>query len=245
MRKKLKLKHSATVTAVYIIIRVTVIAVGAAAIFHGRYYTAFQCLLSLALFMLPTLLEREFAIELPNTLEVLVILFIFASTFLGEVQGYYEQFPFWDTLLHTVSGFLTTSIGISMIDILSRSEHTKFTLTPGVVSLFAFCFSMTSGVVWEFYEFAADMLFYTDMQKDVYIHGFTSVLLNGGMRVEVDSAMLNGIRLNGWLDIGLIDTMKDMLMNAIGSIVFSVFGYVYIKTRGSGWITRLLMRLKK
>lgn len=238
------MKHAnAVVLTVYLIIRIIVAAALVSAILDGRLYTAFQCLLSLVLFLLPSILNRRFSIELPNTLEVLVILFIFASAFLGEVHGWYLQYPIWDSMLHTVSGFLTTAIGMSMIDLLNRSEHVKFRLSAGFVVLFSFCFSITVGVLWEFFEFAADMLFHMDMQKDAYVQSFTSALLGGG-RISVNTAALNGSPLPGWLDIGLIDTMKDLLVCAAGAVIFCVFGYFYLKFRGSGWITRLMPRRK-
>ncbi|MBQ8551200.1 MAG: hypothetical protein IJ428_00135 [Clostridia bacterium] len=236
-------KPSALNLTVYIIVRIVVLSNGVLALVDGRIFTALQCLLSLVLFMLPTLLERRFKIELPSTLELIVILFIFASTFLGEVGGYYDRYRLWDTLLHVTSGFLTTAIGFSMIDILNRSEHVKFTLSAGFVALFAFCFSMTIGVVWEFYEFAMDMIFVTDMQKDTIVHEFSSVLLDLPA-ARVESAVLNGVELDGWLDIGLIDTMKDLLVCAVGAVMFSVFGYIYVKTREQKWITRLMPRKK-
>ena len=232
------------VLVLYVASRLFVIAAAAAALFSGQLYTAGQCLLTLFLFALPAILERRFAVQLPDTLEMLVILFLFASNFLGEVRDCYGQFPLWDTILHTVSGFLTTAIGMSMIDILNRSERVKFTLAPGFVVLSAFCFSMTSGVVWEFFEFAADTLFHTDMQKDTFVHGITSVTL-GGEYIPVESAVLNGEALPGWLDIGLFDTMKDLIANAAGALFFCLFGILYLKSRGSVWITRLLPKWKK
>lgn len=234
-------KPSALNITVYIVIRTVVLTSGILALTDGRIFAALQCLLSLLLLMLPTLLERRLQIELPSPLELVVILFIFASTFLGEVGGYYSKYKLWDALLHTVSGFLTTAIGFSMIDILNNSERVKFTLSAGFVALFAFCFSMTVGVLWEFYEFAVDMLFSTDMQKDTLVHEFSSALL-GLDNVKVDSAILNGTELDGWLDIGLIDTMKDLIVCGAGALIFSVFGHIYLKTREQKWITRLIPR---
>jgi len=229
------------VLVLYVASRLFVIAAAAAALCSGQLYTAGQCLLTLFLFALPAILERRLSVQLPDTLEVLVILFLFASTFLGEVRGCYGQFPLWDTALHTVSGFLTTAIGISMIDLLNRSERVKFSLTPGFVVLFSVCFSMTSGVVWEFWEFAADMLLHMDMQKDTFVHSFSSALLGGG-HITVESASLNGEPLVGWLDIGLIDTMKDLLANAAGALSFALFGWLHLKHRAAGWVTQLMPR---
>ncbi len=234
---------SALNITVYIIMRTVVLTSGILALFDGRIFTALQCLLSLILLMLPTLLERRLKIELPSPFELIVILFIFASTFLGEVGGYYSKYKLWDALLHTVSGFLTTAIGFSMIDILNNSERVKFTISAGFVALSAFCFSVTVGVAWEFYEFAMDMFFLTDMQKDTQIYEFSSALLDMH-NVRVDSAILNGKELDGWIDIGLIDTMKDLLVCSAGALTFSIFGYIYIKTREQKWITRLIPKKK-
>lgn len=231
------------VLVLYVASRLFVIAAAAAALCSGQLYTAGQCLLTLFLFALPSILEHRLSVQLPDTLEILVILFLFASTFLGEVRNCYEHFPLWDTVLHTVSGFLTTAIGISMIDLLNQSERVKFTLLPGFVVLFAVCFSMTAGVLWEFWEFGADTLLHMDMQKDTFIHGFASSQLGGGY-ITVDTASLNGEPLAGWLDIGLYDTMKDLIANASGALSFALFGWLYLKYRTAGWVTRLMPRRK-
>lgn len=110
------------------------------------------------------------------------------------------------------------------------------------VSLVAFCFSMTIGVLWEFFEFGMDRLFLMDMQKDTIIHSITSVMLDPtNMNIpvtigDITSVAVNGQELGfgGYLDIGLYDTMEDLFVNFIGAVTFSVIGYFYIKHRGKG-----------
>lgn len=208
------------------------------------YFVAFQSILALILFLLPTILDHRFNIELPDVLETIVILFIFSSIFLGEIRGFYEQYPLWDKLLHISSGFLTAAIGFSLIDILNRHGNIGLKLSPIFVAIFGFCFSMTVGVVWEFFEFGMDQLLGFDMQKDVYITQFSSVLL-GDITVNIESVVVNGVEWESYVDIGLIDTMQDLIVNAIGAVVFSIFGWIYITKRGKkGWIENLLPRTK-
>ncbi|QEK18940.1 hypothetical protein LAJLEIBI_02964 [[Clostridium] hylemonae DSM 15053] len=115
-------------------------------------------------------------------------------------------------------------------------------LSPVFVAIVAFCFSMTIGVIWEFFEFGMDQIFHFDMQKDTIVHTISSVMLDpaGGNHPEVieniTDAAVNGqsLGLGGYLDIGLIDTMKDLLVNFAGAVVFSVIGYFYVKNRGKG-----------
>lgn len=237
--------HSGSVViAVHIIICAAVIISMISALAGGHLFVAMQCFLTILLCALPNILNRKFGIEFPSALELAAILFIFASTFLGEILGFYNQFPLWDTILHTMSGFLMAAIGFSLTEMMNRSEYTRFSLSPGFVAFFAFCFSMTTGVVWEFYEFGMDMLFAMDMQKDTFVGTITSVLIEKE-HLQVESAILNGEILPRWLDIGLIDTMKDLFANAAGAIIFSLFGMIYMKKFESGWIIHFIPRSKK
>ena len=165
---------------------------------------------------------------------------------MGELGCYFISYPHWDSMLHTVTGFLCAATGFALIDILNRNSRIKFTLSPVYVALVAFCFSMTVGVLWEFFEFGMDRLFLLDMQKDTVVTSITSVMLdptNKNIPVTIDgitSVAVNGTDLgfNGYLDIGLYDTMADLFVNFIGAVVFSVIGYFYIKRRGKGKIAK-------
>lgn len=229
---------------VYIIVRLIMVASFIFALAAKNYYTAFQCVLVLVLFMLPNFVNAKFRLNMPNVLEILIILFIFASIFLGEMRDFYTIFPHWDTMLHTISGFVMAAIGISLINILNKSERVPFILSPFFVALFSFCFSMTIGVFWEFFEYAADMLLKFDMQKDTYITAITSTLINGAKTLPIDSVTVNGTELTGYIDIGLIDTMNDLLVNALGAFVLSVSGWLYLKGKGNAWIREFILYKK-
>ena len=236
------IRRQPVVFAVYLVLRLIVLASLVSAILRQEYESAFVCVLVLFLFMLPFFIQKNFGIRLPSTLEIIILLFIFAAEILGELQSYFIQYPYWDTILHTTNGFLCAAVGFSLIDILNRDAKIKFTLSPVYVALAAFCFSMTIGVLWEFFEFGMDRLFHMDMQKDTIVHTISSVMLdptNSNIPITIDgitSVAVNGRDLGfpGYLDIGLYDTMEDLFVNFIGATVFSVIGYFYLKHRGEG-----------
>ena len=236
------IRRQPVVFAVYLVLRLIVLASLVSAILRQEYESAFVCVLVLFLFMLPFFIQKNFGIRLPSTLEIIILLFIFAAEILGELQSYFIQYPYWDTMLHTTNGFLCAAVGFSLIDILNRDAKIKFTLSPVYVALAAFCFSMTIGVLWEFFEFGMDRLFHMDMQKDTIVHTISSVMLdptNSNIPITIDgitSVVVNGrdLGFTGYLDIGLYDTMEDLFVNFIGATVFSVIGYFYLKHRGEG-----------
>ena len=240
----MELKEHKSSAIVYFTLRALVMIVMVLQIFNRNYENVFLCLLTLLLLVVPSLVQVTMKIELPTTLEIIILVFIFAAEILGEIQEFYILFPFWDTVLHTLNGFLAAAIGFSMVDLLNRSERMMFKLSPLFMAIVAFCFSMTIGVVWEFFEFGMDQLFHTDMQKDTIVHAVYSVLLDpaGGNRAAgitgITQVVVNGqdLGLGGYVDIGLIDTMKDLIVNFIGAVVFSVIGFFYVKNRGGGGV---------
>lgn len=243
---KAAIRRQPSVFAVYTILRLIVLATLVSSILRGEYESAFICLLVLILFILPFFIQQNFGIQLPTTLEIIILLFIFAAEILGELEGYFITYPNWDTMLHTTTGFLCAATGFALIDILNRNSRIKFHLSPIYVALAAFCFSMTVGVLWEFFEFGMDRLFHLDMQKDTVVQSITSVMLdptNSNTPVTIDgihSVAVNGndLGFDGYLDIGLYDTMEDLFVNFIGAVTFSVIGYFYIKHRGKGKLAR-------
>lgn len=243
---KAVIRRQPTVFAVYTVLRLIVLATLVSSIIRGEYESAFICLLVLGLFVLPFFIQQNFGIELPSTLEIIILLFIFASEILGELKCYFITYPHWDSMLHTTTGFLCAATGFALIDILNRNSKIKFQLSPIYVAVAAFCFSMTVGVLWEFFEFGMDRLFMMDMQKDTVVNAITSVMLdptNSNIPVTIDgitSVTINGqeLGLGGYLDIGLYDTMGDLFVNFIGAVVFSTIGYFYIKQRGKGKLAK-------
>ena len=246
LRLKATIRQQPAVFAVYVVLRLIVVAELVLSILRGEYESAFICLLVLILFILPFFIQQNFGIQLPTTLEIIILLFIFAAEILGELEGYFITYPNWDTMLHTTTGFLSAATGFALIDILNRNSRIKFHLSPIYVALAAFCFSMTVGVLWEFFEFGMDRLFHLDMQKDTVVQSITSVMLdptNGNTPITIDgihSVAVNGNALgfDGYLDIGLYDTMEDLFVNFIGAVTFSGIGYFYIKHRGKGKLAR-------
>ena len=208
------------------------------------------CVLTLILLLLPAVLERSLRIQLPDTLEIIILLFIYAAEILGEIREFYTTFQGWDTMLHTLNGFLCAAIGFSLVDLFNRNERFSLSLSPLFMAIVAFCFSMTIGVLWEFFECTMDQLFFLDMQKDAIVNTIGSVMLDptGGQTPIVIRGITDVILvteqgniplgLGGYLDIGLLDTMKDLAVNFVGAVVFSIIGYFYVKSRGEGRFAR-------
>lgn len=231
--------------AVYIILRILVFAVMIVQIINHNWHNVMTCVLTLILFMLPDLLSRKLSVQLPTALEVIIVLFIFAAEILGEIRGFYVLFPRWDDMLHTTNGFLAAAIGFAMVDILNRHENVKMSLSPAFVAGVAFCFSMTIGVMWEFFECAMDLFFDTDMQKDTWLSAINSVAINPDglnvpVHVDVGEVTVNGMAWDQYLDVGLYDTMHDLFVNFIGAVVFSVLGLIYVKNRGKGFAAKFM-----
>lgn len=226
---------------VYLILRVLVILCMTLQIFRGDWNNAVLCLLSLFLFTIPTLIEEKLKITLPTMLESIIYLFIFSAEILGEINNFYGTIPHWDTILHTINGFLAAGIGFSLIDILNENSK-NINLSPIFVAIIAFCFSMTIGVLWEFFEYGADRHLNLDMQKDRIVSQISTVELdpdknnNAVVIKNIKSTQINTdkgeiIIEGGYLDIGLNDTMKDLFVNFVGAVCFSCIGYLYIKNR--------------
>ena len=251
-------REKRSVTMVYILLRTSVVLVMLAQIFNRNFENVFLCVLTLLLFMMPSLMERKLDIALPNTLEIIILLFIYAAEIMGEIGAYYVNYPYWDTVLHTLNGFLCAAIGFSLLDILNRHNEVRFHLSPLYLAIVAFCFSMTVGVIWEFFECTMDQLFFLDMQKDTVVSTIGSVMLDptGGntpvvlkditdvIIVQADGAQ-TALGLGGYLDIGLLDTMEDLFVNFIGALTFSIIGYFYVRSRGKGKFAKRFIPVAK
>lgn len=246
-----ELREKKAVFTIYFILRCFVLVTMVLQFWNGNFENVFLCILTLILLLLPTFVERKIRIELPDTLEIIIMLFIFAAEILGEIQAYYITFPHWDMMLHTINGFLCAAIGFSLVDILNRNERFSFSLSPLFMALVAFCFSMTIGVLWEFFEFFMDQVLLLDMQKDTVVTTISSVLLDPAKAnhpqiiKHIENVILvlsdrthRSLGIGGYLDLGLIDTMNDLFVNFIGAVIFSFFGYFYVKSRGQGKFAR-------
>ena len=238
MDKELREHRSSFI--VFSILRILVLAVLVRQIMLASYESAFFCVLTLLLLYVPSWVQVKLRIELPPPLEITILCFIFAAEILGEVNAFYVVVPNWDTMLHTLNGFLAAAVGFSMVILLNDDERLTFHLSPFFLALVAFCFSMTIGVLWEFFEFSMDYFFGFDMQKDTVVHSIHSVLLdptrtNTVVTIpNIQDVVINGqsLGVGGYVDIGIIDTMKDLFVNFIGAVVFSITGFFYAKSKG-------------
>ena len=238
MEKELREHKSSFI--VFYTLRLLVLVVLVRQLFLNNYEAAFFCVLTIVLLYVPSWIQVKLRIELPPPLEITILCFIFAAEILGEVSSFYVNVPHWDTMLHTLNGFLAAAVGFSMVLLLNDDDRLTFDLSPFFLALVAFCFSMTIGVLWEFFEFGMDYFFHTDMQKDTVINAIYTVALdptrsNKVVAVKgIQDVVVNGesLGLGGYLDIGIIDTMKDLFVNFIGAVVFSVTGFFYARGKG-------------
>ena len=224
----------------FLILRILVVLTAVRCLLTQNYESFALCILTLVLFLVPAFIEERFKISIPPLFQGIIFFFIFAAEILGEVNHYYVAIPGWDTMLHTMNGFLCAAIGFSLVYLLNRgSSNVK--LSPFYLTLVAFCFSMTIGVIWEFFEFAMDQFFYLDMQKDFIVTTIGSVTLDPEQAQKVikvkdivettittASGEVTKIQ-SGYLDIGIIDSMKDLLVNLVGAVIFSIIGYITLK----------------
>ena len=249
--------NKATLT-VYMVLRVLVILTLVRSFLRGEFESVLLSGLTLVLLILPSIFSRSLNIELPSTLEVIILLFIFAAEILGEINSFYLRVPNWDTMLHTMNGFLCAAIGFALVDMLNRSDRFSFKLSPVYLALVAFCFSMTVGVLWEFFEYTGDRFFGFDMQKDTVVHAIKTVELDPTRSNKVvtisdisdviivhSDGTQEALGLGGYLDLGINDTMKDLFVNFVGAVVFSVIGYFYVKEKGKGrFASRFIPRVR-
>lgn len=242
------------VLVVYLLLRFLVILVMVRQIFLHNYWNAFLCILVLIQFLIPYFITKKLKIELPSIFEIIILLFIFSSEVLGEIQNFYGVFKHFDTVLHTLNGFLCAAVGFSLIDLCNNNSE-KFNLSPLYLTIVAFCFSMTIGVLWEFLEYSIDKIMLSDMQKDKLVTKISSVWLNPDGKnkaIIVDNINKTIIYSDsgetviegGYLDLGLNDTMKDLIVNFVGAVVFSIFGYLYVINRDKYKIAEKFMPKK-
>ncbi|HHW48973.1 MAG TPA: hypothetical protein GXX14_10220 [Clostridiaceae bacterium] len=178
----------------FIFFRALVVLAGVFAAFNGDWTNLGMSVLTLLIMFLPTIIEKKLSIDFPSEFEIIVVIFIFAALYLGEIKSYFTKVWWWDIFLHTFSGLIIGAVGFSLVDILNKNERISISLSPVFVSIFSFCFALAIGTLWEIYEFAMDSIFGLNMQKS-----------------------------------GLVDTMGDLIVDALGALTFSIIGYFYLK----------------
>ena len=255
---QMELKEHKSSFIVFYVLRILVILCMVRQFFLHNYEGFFFGLLTLLLLYLPSWIQVRLRIEIPVGLEISILCFCYAAEILGEINAFYQKIPFWDTILHTLNGFLCAAVGFSLVLLLNNNRKLTFELSPFFLALVAFCFSMTVGVLWEFFECFMDQTFLLDMQKDRIVSGLHTVMLdntNSNVVVSIpditdvilvhSDGTQEALGLGGYLDIGLLDTMKDLFVNFIGAVVFSTFGYSYARSNGKKKVVSLFMPSKK
>ncbi|RAQ22717.1 hypothetical protein DPQ25_12065 [Hydrogeniiclostridium mannosilyticum] len=180
-----------------------------------------QCIVGVAAMLLPSLLKRTLNLVIPSKMMLLFAVFLYCAIYLGEVRAFYYNVPHWDTILHTFSGAMLGALGFSVINFLNKTDRVPMNLSPLFVVVFAFCFALALGVVWEIYEFTADALLHTNMQK--------FALESGEPLVGRDA---------------LMDTMKDLIVDTLGALAMSIIGYISLKYK-KGWVEKLLLHRQR
>ena len=173
---------------------------------------------TILLVLLPMLAERLFSCRICLPLYLFTLVYA-NGPMLGHCWKLYYMLPWWDKLLHTSAGVIFAILGAYLFDLLAQEKQ-----QPIARILFAFCFSVTVSVLWEFVEFGADTFLGMDMQNDRVVNGFTSYLLGQtlgttGSIFNIQSVVVNGITLPGYIDIGLHDSMLDMLLESLGALI--------------------------
>lgn len=177
-----------------------------------------QCIVGIAAMLLPRFFSKKSGIGIPTNIFFIFALFLYCAIYLGEVRAFYYKVPYWDTILHTFSGAMLGALGVSVLCLLNRTDEIPLVLSPLFVAVFSFCFAVSVGVIWEIYEFTADAILNTNMQK---------------------YALESGEMLIG--RAALTDTMKDLIVDAIGALVMSAAGYVSAK-RDRRWLEKLILK---
>ncbi|WP_186578499.1 hypothetical protein [Aquibacillus kalidii] len=237
------------VMTIYVILNLLVVITLYHSATQGDWGNVFTCIKVLLLFIMLSLLDRILKVELPSILFVSVQLFIFAAMILGEVQAFYIRFSYWDTMLHTINGFLFAVFGYIILNIIDGQNPSNRSIVKQIHFIFtALCFSMTVGVIWEFYEFVMDSFFGRDMQKDTIIRTINSMKINESTHSvtvfnNINDVTINGknLDLDGYLDIGLYDTMSDLYVNFIGAFIFCLLLYFSYKASSKCKIFRSLI----
>jgi len=165
-----------------------------------------QCLLGIFVMMIPSIIERKKSIDIPDSMEIAFFVFLFCAIFLGEVQDFYYLIPHWDVILHAFSGCMLGALGFSLVNFLNNTERLQFNLSPSFVALFAFCFALSVGTLWEVYEYLFDGLFNLNMQKFIL----------------ADGTVLAGRE-------ALSDTMDDLIVDVISASIIPIAGYFLLK----------------
>jgi len=196
----------------YFFIAITFIAV----IFYlieREWEVVLSGLLTIVLFALPSIYSKQKKIKIPTIFQIVILLFIFASMYLGELHDFFYKYSWWDTMLHSVSAVILAYIGFLLIFTLNRDKQINIKLSPFFIALFTFCFALTVGTIWEIFEYLVDAFFGMNMQKA------------RGLETFIDGIKVCDTRL------GVIDTMRDLIVDSLGALFVSISAYFYTKKK--------------
>jgi hypothetical protein len=185
-------------------------------LFKGEWLSAFLVIMIMAITIAPIVFKERLPVNIPPEFQMMVIIFVFASLFLGEIRGYYFRIWWWDIALHAGSGLLLGIFGFLLVYVLNENSRINVYLHIRFVALFAFLFAVATGAIWEIFEFSMDRVFGTNMQK-----------------------MIPGDPLSG-----LTDTMWDLIIDTLGAAAISLLGGWYMKRREcsffDAWIQKFI-----
>lgn len=210
-----KPKKEKVKTIIFILTRITVFAIMIAAILEIIFrndtmdlsrtiFVLSNATILLGATFLPSIIEHAWKIDIPSVFEIVFIIFAICALLLGEIDSFYIKFSWWDSLLHTSSGCLICCLGFVILNSFNDSEYVKTHMSPIFVCIFAFCFSVSVGAIWEVVEWTADGMNLSNMQR--YMDNITGEGFVGRQ--------------------ALMDTMKDIILDVIGAFIIAVIGYI-------------------
>jgi len=178
------------------------------------FMNAFTCLVMLIITFVPSYIASRTRVIVPAALQTMFVIFTFFAMYFGEILSYYEKYWWWDVMLHSTSGFMLGLLGYLLLYSLNTDRHIFFHINSFCVMLFAFCFALACGALWELFEFAGDFLLGMNMQKSVYVTDVAAL-----------APYIN--RWGRFMDPGLVDSMKDLIVDSIGALIAVIGSYLY------------------
>lgn len=183
----------------------------------------FQCFCMLVLMFLPRFVSKHFKYEIPKIMQIIYVSFCFGGLVLGDVYNFFDRFPYWDSILHSISGVLLAALGFIIMNTLNGSARVKMTLSPTILCISVVLFALALGALWEIIEFLIDDIFGSNMQQ--FMQTTEGTLVGAG-----------DVPLQG--HEALRDTMKDLMLGLGGAIIIAVVGYFELK-RGKKGISQM------
>ncbi len=180
----------------------------------------FLVVLTTGAILTPWIIESRYDIDIPDFLEVVLLGMLFIAVFLGFMNDYYENVKNFDKFTHALSGVTLSVVAFQTLYIFNQSKKNNFRISSFAMSIFAYTFSITLLVIWEFYEFFIDTISF-----------------------NIDNADGRNMQRYQWVnesisfpqDYGLYDTMIDLLVGSVGALVVVIIGYLLIRRKQSNY----------